>query len=188
MCRFLRSACSSRHSTHQLQQVPWLNYRMSFALRAESLASWHASGSISATPRVTTVRPPIITSQYQRLSRPPLGVMRNSTPGSVMLTAILLICRKGGSGKLTRLRSILRDRAPQKEKAPRLGLRGQYRQDNPKREQLAADWQCSQWVREYTFRLFNSNLMGCQTLNSPSHTVLVIIGGKNNSHRRGFLV
>jgi len=68
------------------------NYWMSLAVRAAALASWHAAGSVSATPRVTTTRPPMITSQYQRLSRSPFGMMRNSTPGAVLLTAALLTC------------------------------------------------------------------------------------------------
>ena len=70
-------------------------YWISLALRAASPASWHASGSVSDTPRVTIVRLPIITSQYQRPSCPPLGMIRNSTPGSVLLTATLLISCSG---------------------------------------------------------------------------------------------
>ena len=38
----------------------------------------HAAGSVSVTPRATTSRPSLMTSQYQRPSSP-LGIMRNST-------------------------------------------------------------------------------------------------------------
>src|SRR5215467_8506237 len=45
---------------------------------AASCACSHAAGSVLVTPRATTSRPSLITSQYQRPSSP-LGIMRNST-------------------------------------------------------------------------------------------------------------
>ena len=53
-------------------------YSTSSAFCAASCACSHAAGSVSVTPRATTSRPSLMTSQYQRPSLP-LGIMRNST-------------------------------------------------------------------------------------------------------------
>jgi hypothetical protein len=53
-------------------------YSTSSAFCAASCACSHAAGSVAATPRATTSRPSLMTSQYQRPSWP-LGIMRNST-------------------------------------------------------------------------------------------------------------
>src|SRR5262245_11800135 len=53
-------------------------YATSSAFCAASCACSHAAGSVSVTPRATTSRPSLMTSQYQRPSSP-LGIMRNST-------------------------------------------------------------------------------------------------------------
>jgi hypothetical protein len=58
-------------------------YGISLALRAALPASRQAAGSVSATPRMATLRLPVIISQYQRSS--PLGMTRNSTFASVLL-------------------------------------------------------------------------------------------------------
>src|SRR5262245_7070193 len=53
-------------------------YATSSAFCAAPCACSHAAGSVSVTPRATTSRPFLMTSQYQRPSSP-LGIMRNST-------------------------------------------------------------------------------------------------------------
>src|SRR5215831_4892965 len=53
-------------------------YSTSSAFCAASCAWTHAAGSVSVTPRATTSRLSLMTSQYQRPSSP-LGIMRNST-------------------------------------------------------------------------------------------------------------
>src|SRR5262249_26722985 len=54
-------------------------YAINSIFRAASFACSQAAGSVSVTPRATTSRPSLITSQYQWPSSP-LGMMRNSTP------------------------------------------------------------------------------------------------------------
>jgi hypothetical protein len=63
---------------------------INLASRAALLACAHAAGSVSATPRLMTVRP-TTTSQYQRPS--PLGMTLNSRPASTKVRHTSARCR-----------------------------------------------------------------------------------------------
>src|SRR5262249_8919480 len=69
------------HSTGRLSASASSHHGLSSAAFITNIAESdfrHAQGSVSVTPRATTSRPFLMTSQYQRPS-PPLGIMRNST-------------------------------------------------------------------------------------------------------------